>query len=68
VTLAGTGAPGKEDGGFKQAQFSEPGGLCLNPEGKLLVVADTNNHVIRVLDLEKEVVTTVSKVEAKLPC
>ena len=61
MTLAGTGSPGSEDGRFQQAQFSEPGGLCLDPEGKHLVVADTNNHAIRVLDLEKELVSAVSE-------
>ncbi len=59
VTLAGKGSPGVEDGGFEHTQFSEPGGLCLDADGKLLVVADTNNHAIRVLDLEKETVTKV---------
>lgn len=60
VTVAGKGSPGAtEDGGFEHAQFSEPGGLCLDAEGKLLVVADTNNHAIRVLDLEKERVSKV---------
>lgn len=60
MMLAGAGAPGMVDGGFEQALFSEPGGLCVDPEGKVVVVADTNNHAIRVLDLEKEVVTMVS--------
>lgn len=60
MTLAGAGAPGMVDGGFEEALFSEPGGLCVGPEGMLLVVADTNNHAVRVLDLEKGVVTRVS--------
>lgn len=59
VSLAGKGSAGLEDGGFGNAQFSEPGGLCLNADGTLLVVADTNNHAIRVIDLEKEMVTKV---------
>lgn len=45
---------------FEHAQFSEPGGLCLAKEEQLLVVADTNNHAIRVLDLDKKAVTKVS--------
>ena len=60
VTLAGTGVAGKVDGALEHAQFSEPGGLCLDPEGKVLVVADTNSHAIRVLDLEERTVSTVS--------
>lgn len=63
MTLAGTGSPGMVDGGFENAMFSEPGGLCLHPDGKLLVVADTNNHAIRVLDLEEGVVTKVSSTQ-----
>lgn len=57
VTLAGTGEAGLVDGTFAEAQFYEPGGLDY-VDGKLYV-ADTNNHVIRVLDLETETVTTI---------
>ena len=59
TTLAGTGKSGLLDGFFEYAQFSEPGGLCLDPKGKTLFVADTNNHAIRVLDLEEKTVTEV---------
>lgn len=48
------------DGMFEHAQFSEPGGLCLAPEENLLVVADTNNHAIRILDLDKRETRKVS--------
>lgn len=58
-TLAGTGKSGLVDGAFEHAQFSEPGGLCVDPTGKTLFVADTNNHAIRVLDLDKKTVTQV---------
>ncbi len=59
VTLAGTGNAGLIDGPFEHAQFSEPGGVCLDPEGKFLVLADTNNHVIRFMDLEKKEIKEV---------
>lgn len=49
-TVAGTGAPGFADGPGSAAQFSEPGGLALLDGGDLLV-ADTNNGVIRRLAL-----------------
>jgi sugar lactone lactonase YvrE len=39
------------------ALFYEPGGLAL--DGRTLYVADTNNHVIRAVDLETESVTTL---------
>ena len=45
-TLAGTGKPGLVD---KPAQFDEPAGLAY-AKGKLYV-ADTNNHMIRQIDL-----------------
>lgn len=45
-TLVGTGEPGKSD---SPAQFDEPGGLSV-AAGKLYV-ADTNNHAIRIIDL-----------------
>ncbi|MDX1963897.1 MAG: thioredoxin-like domain-containing protein [Pirellulales bacterium] len=47
TTLAGTGKPGKTDG--KLAEFDEPAGLAV-AAGKVYV-ADTNNHLIRVIDL-----------------
>ena len=60
TTLAGwSGQSGLVDGSFEHAQFSEPGGLCLDPTGKTLFVADTNNHVIRVLDLDQKTVRQV---------
>ena len=54
-TLAGTGRPGVEDG--ERPQFFEPGGLAAAP-GRLLV-ADTNNHRIRIVDLATQRVTTL---------
>ena len=59
TTLAGTGSPGLVDGASEHAQFSEPGGLCLVPDGDKLVIADTNNHAIRVLELETRQTTKV---------
>ncbi|KPP62260.1 NHL repeat-containing protein 2-like, partial [Scleropages formosus] len=52
--LAGTGEPGGARGpGFSEVCFSEPGGLCVGQGSKVLYVADTNNHHIKVLDLER---------------
>ena len=55
VTFLGTGKPGFRDGDM--AQFYEPGGLSI-ADGKLYI-ADTNNHAIRVVDLQSKQVTTL---------
>lgn len=59
-TLAGSGVPGLMDGPFLHAQFFEPEGLALN--GRRLYIADTNNHQIRVADLESRTVRTLALV------
>ena len=56
-TVAGTGSPGHVDGPFAQARFSEPSGLSI-AHGKMYI-ADTNNHAIRVADLESGEVSTL---------
>lgn len=53
----GTGAAGNEDGAADMAQFHEPGGLSI-ADGKMYI-ADTNNHSIRVADLESLEVNTL---------
>ena len=50
MSFLGSGEPGLADGPGKTAKFHEPGGLSA-ADGQLYV-ADTNNHVIRVADLE----------------
>ena len=51
------GSGGYQDGEKQLAQFDEPGGLSY-AEG-VLYVADTNNHVIRTIDLDAALVDTV---------
>nr|XP_056705433.1 NHL repeat-containing protein 2 [Euleptes europaea] len=58
ATLAGTGEAGNVIGSnFTSSTFNEPGGLCVEEGGCLLYVADTNNHQIKVLDLETQIVS-----------
>ena len=57
VTLAGTGESGYVDGPFSSAQFNEPSGLTILNDR--LYVADANNHVIRIVNLETEQVTSL---------
>jgi len=54
----GTGERGSSDGEFAKATFYRPQGMAL--EGNTLYVADTENHLIRKIDLKERVVTTVA--------
>ena len=56
-SVAGTGSPGHTDGPFAQARFSEPCGLSI-ANGKIYI-ADTNNHCIRVADMDTGEVATL---------
>lgn len=49
AVFGGTGEYGEENGSLQQAAFRTPKGLALLPDGSLLV-ADTDNHLIRILD------------------
>ena len=53
----GDGTAGFRDGPAGQARFWEPGGV--SALGRRLYVADTNNHAIRVADLDAGTVETV---------
>jgi thiol-disulfide isomerase/thioredoxin len=57
VRVVGTGDRGLVDG--PHPRFAEPQGLCLLPDGRVLV-ADTANHCLRALDLTSGEVTTVA--------
>lgn len=50
-TLIGTGERGHADGPFAEARLFEPAGLAWN--GRTLWIADTNNHAVRVADLDR---------------
>lgn len=62
IAVAGSGERGLKDGAFDEAQFSNPQGLTVWRDGDkaTLYVADTNNHAIRALDLNKGMVTTLA--------
>jgi len=59
VAVAGIGTRGAKDGGFVEAEFTDPQGL-LFLDSRSLLVADTGNHLIRKLDLANEIVETVA--------
>lgn len=58
VDVIGTGAIGASDGAYDKASFDHPNGVALLD--KTLYVADTENHLIRKIDLEKKLVTTIA--------
>ncbi|HSQ59867.1 MAG TPA: hypothetical protein VLT84_05490 [Acidobacteriota bacterium] len=58
VRTIGTGRVGRDDGGPAEASFHHPQGLALMNE--TLLVADTENHMIRAIDTETWAVVTVA--------
>lgn len=58
VETVGTGDAGAADGAFDKATFYRPQGLALN--GDSLYVADTENHLIRRVDLKSRAVETIA--------
>jgi thiol-disulfide isomerase/thioredoxin len=57
TTFAGNATGGYFDGSGEEALFDEPGGLDFS-NGKLYI-ADTNNHAIRIINIEDRSVATV---------
>ncbi|CAF1727856.1 unnamed protein product [Brassica napus] len=64
VTIAGTGKAGFKDGKVMVAQLSEPAGLALTENGRLFV-ADTNNSLIRYIDLNNKEDVEIRTLELK---
>jgi DNA-binding beta-propeller fold protein YncE len=60
VETLGTGDAALRDGSFEQAAFHNPQGLALSDDGRFLYVADTDNHAIRRVDLEKKTIVTIA--------
>jgi hypothetical protein len=58
VGAIGTGARGSADGTFERATFFRPQGLAL--DGEALYVADTENHLLRRVDLRARTVETIA--------
>ena len=58
VDVIGTGDSGATDGAFDKASFYRPQGLAL--AGDTLYVADTENHLIRRINLKSRTVETIA--------
>ncbi|HVZ80840.1 MAG TPA: hypothetical protein VHE12_08585 [bacterium] len=50
--VAGNGQPGFADGAFYSAQFHDPLGMAMSPDGSILYVADRQNNRIREISLD----------------
>ncbi len=58
--IAGSGKKGSASGAFESAEFDNPQGMAFDDKNNVLYVADTDNHVIRKLDLTAKTVETIS--------
>ncbi|MGH7489560.1 MAG: thioredoxin-like domain-containing protein, partial [bacterium] len=65
LDVIGSGAVGKSDGTFAQATFHHPQGLAYH-DNKLFV-ADTENHLIRSIDLNTKKVSTLAGTGEQAP-
>ena len=58
LSVIGAGSVGRADGSYAAAQFNHPQGLALHEE--TLYVADTENHLLRKVDLINQRVSTIA--------
>jgi DNA-binding beta-propeller fold protein YncE len=58
LDVIGSGQIGRTDGGYADASFDHPQGIAL--DGQTLYVADTENHLLRTVNLETKTVSTLA--------
>ncbi|MEO8493678.1 MAG: thioredoxin-like domain-containing protein [Planctomycetota bacterium] len=58
IDTIGSGAIGRADGSYEKASFDHLQGMAI--AGETLYVADTENHLLRKIDLRAKVVTTIA--------
>lgn len=54
ITLTGNGGSGNTNGIGTNANFFYPTGISISPSGRLLIVTDTSNQVLRSIDITTE--------------
>ncbi len=59
LAVYGNGRSGYQNGFGLEARFNAPQGLALSDDGSTLYVADTDNHVIRSVDVSSGIVETL---------
>ncbi|MBD2164718.1 redoxin domain-containing protein [Calothrix membranacea FACHB-236] len=60
INIIGTGKSALTDGNFSEAEFSSPQGMAFDADNQILYVADTENHALRRVDLQRQVVETIA--------
>jgi thiol-disulfide isomerase/thioredoxin len=65
LDVVGAGAIGSDDGDYKQATFNHPQGMALRDA--TLYVADTENHLLRKVDLQQKRVLTIAGAGKQAP-
>ena len=60
IDIIGNGAEGAADGDYATATFFRPQGLAYDARADVLYVADTENHLLRKVDLKRKLVTTLA--------
>jgi sugar lactone lactonase YvrE len=58
--FAGTGVAGFSDGSLTSAQFNYPSGIKLSSDNLFLYVCDNNNCLIRQIDINAQMVSTIA--------
>tara|TARA_R110002072_G_scaffold302999_3_gene491124 strand:+ start:59722 stop:61914 length:2193 start_codon:yes stop_codon:yes gene_type:complete len=58
IDVIGNGQIGANDGGYSEASFDHPQGMAL--DGETLYVADTENHLLRAVNLKTKTVSTLT--------
>ena len=58
IDVIGNGQIGAKDGSYTEASFDHPQGMAL--DGETLYVADTENHLLRTIDLKTKTVSTLA--------
>ncbi len=58
IDIIGSGKVGAQNGAFDAATFNHPQGMA--KKGERLFIADTENHMIREVDLKKRAVSTIA--------
>ena len=60
IEVIGSGAQGSGDGYLRTAAFNQPQGIALSEDGARLYIADTENHLIRMVDFSRGQVSKVA--------